>query len=250
MKTHHERKRCGKAGRRFNHSGCNEKMNKKYKTMIFDLDGTLLDTLDDLWHAVNHGMRENGLPSIERKTCADNLGHGIEYLIRRSVPEGTDEETTMQTLASFRDYYAAHDEEETRIFDGMTEVLQEMRRRGIGMAIVSNKFDQAVKELCAHYFEGLIELAVGESETVKKKPAPDAVLKSMHLLGAEKAETVYVGDSEVDAQTAQNAGLDCILCDWGMRSRDRLVGEKAIAIISRPSQLLDYVVPEEEKACN
>lgn len=217
---------------------------KKYKTVIFDLDGTLLDTLDDLWDAVNFAMEKNGLPKISRETCAANLGHGVEYLIRKSVPQGTDEEKTEKTLSDFRGYYAEHDQDKTKIFDGMKDVLLEMKRRGIKMSIVSNKFDRAVKDLRAHYFEGLIEHAVGESEKVAKKPAPDSVFESMRLLGAEKDTTVYVGDSEVDADTAENAGLDCILCDWGMRTHSQLEKEKARAVISSPFRLLDFV---EEK---
>lgn len=213
---------------------------KKYTTFIFDLDGTLLDTLDDLASAVNYAMQAKNYPACSKGTVSKHLGHGVQYLISHCLPEGLDQEQVAESLAVFRAYYSIHDKEETKLFPGMKETLEELKRHGIAMSIVSNKFHGAVLDLREHYFQGLIDYAVGESEKHAKKPAPDLVLASMELLGADPATTVYVGDSEVDAQTAENAGLDCLLCQWGLRSRAQLERETSVGILTRPEQLLEY----------
>ena len=215
---------------------------KKYKTFIFDLDGTLLDTLDDLASAVNYAMQAKNYPACSKGTVSKNLGHGVRHLISYCLPEGLDQDLVEESLSVFRAYYSIHDKDETKLFPGMKETLEELKRRKIAMAIVSNKFHGAVLDLRQHYFDGLIDHAVGESAEHAKKPAPDLVLASMELLEADPADTVYIGDSEVDAETAENAGLDCLLCQWGLRSRAQLERETAVGILTRPEELLAYAM--------
>ena len=179
-----------------------------YKTIIFDLDGTLLDTLTDLHSAVNAALSAYGLPSRTREEVRAFIGNGIVKLMQRAV--GIADYPQMDGVTeAFKAYYGAHCKDETKPYDGVMEVLQKMAAAGVKTAVVSNKADFAVKLLAEEYFQGLLLDAVGENESagIRKKPAPDSLLAVMEKLGAAAEDTLYVGDSEVDIQTAQNAGV-------------------------------------------
>lgn len=213
-----------------------------YRTVIFDLDGTLLDTLDDLADAVNQALSTYNLPVRSTAEVRRFLGNGIRALVSSAVPEGTDEALFEQVFQCFRTYYVAHCLDRTQPYAGILDVLRAMRARGIGLAIVSNKLQPAVSELNEHFFAGLIDVAVGESATVRRKPNPDAVLAALQGLGGDKASAVYVGDSEVDIETARRAGLPCISVLWGFRDEDflrRLCPDGTF--IKRPEQLLEVI---------
>ena len=208
-----------------------------YQTVIFDLDGTLLYTLDDLHAAVNHALAACGYPLREKAEVRRFLGRGIRNLMEQAVPAGTEGDAFEAAFASFRTYYAQHSLDRTRPYDGIPDLLQTLKARGIASGIVSNKVDSAVQALYARFFADSVRLAVGERPGVRRKPAPDAVLEALRQLHAPAEQAVYVGDSEVDAQTAANAGLPCILVDWGYRDRAELLRLDARAVVSSPEAL-------------
>lgn len=194
----------------------------KYETVIFDLDGTLLDTLDDLTNAVNHALACYDLPARTREQVRPLLGYGVRNLIRCSMPEGADEALFEKVLAEYMPYYAAHCQEATAPYDGIAALLEKLGALGVKAAVVSNKPDDAAKTLCLHHFGESLALAVGHFEGMERKPAPDMLTFAMRELGCDAARTVYVGDTEVDFQTARNAGIDCIGVTWGYRDRAEL----------------------------
>jgi phosphoglycolate phosphatase len=210
-------------------------------TVIFDLDGTLLDTLQDLKNSVNYALAENGLPERTLDEIRLFVGNGIRLLIERAVPADTELTVIDQVFDRFKRHYAVHCNDYTKPYDGIMELLQALKDRGIRMAIVSNKADFAVKELAHIYFDDLITVAIGEkeSEGIRKKPAPDTVNEALEELGSCRENAVYVGDSEVDIATAANSKMDAILCDWGFRDRSCLEENGAKLILSAPGELLD-----------
>ncbi len=207
-------------------------------TVIFDLDGTLLDTLEDLYLSANAAFESFGLPPKSREEIRRSVGNGVEVLMRRIVPEGEDNPYFEGCMRAYREHYQAHLNDHTRPYQGIPGLLEELKRRGWRLAIVSNKPDAAVKELNRQRFQEWILLAIGESPKVKRKPAPDMVLAAMEELGASREECVYVGDSEVDFKTAENCGLPCILVSWGFRERAALEGLGAGKIVDSPEELL------------
>lgn len=211
----------------------------KYKAVLYDMDGTVLDTLADLTDAVNVSLRRFGLPEQPAMHVRDVLGNGARRLIMGCLPEGTDERTADAVLEFYKPYYDAHCREKTAPYPGITELMQRLRDAGVKQAVVSNKPDGAVKELAELFFGGLIESAVGESETVRLKPCPDAVLAAAKLMGVSKDECVYVGDSEVDIETARRAGMDCISVAWGFRDEDMLRAEGAMCIVRSAEELFE-----------
>ena len=211
----------------------------KYKAVLYDMDGTVLDTLADLTDAVNVSLRRFGLPEQPAMHVRDVLGNGARRLIMGCLPENTDERTADAVLEFYKPYYDAHCREKTAPYPGITELMQRLRDAGVKQAVVSNKPDGAVKELAELFFGGLIEAAVGESETVRLKPCPDAVLAAAKLMGVSKDECVYVGDSEVDIETARRAGMDCISVAWGFRDEDMLRAEGASCIVRSAEELFD-----------
>ncbi|MBR1743022.1 MAG: HAD-IA family hydrolase [Lachnospiraceae bacterium] len=211
------------------------------ETIIFDLDGTLLDTLDDLYESVNAALKKAGYPTRSRGEVRRFLGNGIRRLMEQSVPAGISTERMDMVFEDFKAYYIEHCEDRTRPFDGILEVLRELKEKGLSMAIVSNKADLAVKELSEKYFDGIISVAIGEREGVKRKPEPDSVLEAMRILGAEKETTIYIGDSEVDRATAENAGVPCVLVAWGFRDEKFLSSLGADYLIHRPEEILKIV---------
>ena len=213
-----------------------------YQTAIFDLDGTLLDTLEDLYRAVNHALRDHGLPLRTRDEIRSFVGNGVELLVRRSLPVGYTEETAASVLSDFKTTYAAICKDNTKPYEGILPLLSTLRERGTRTAVVSNKFDAATKALCAEYFGAFVEVAVGERADIRKKPAPDTVLEALTALGASAAGAVYIGDSEVDIQTAKNCHMDCISVTWGFKDTDFLLANGAKTLAHTPDQLLGLLL--------
>ena len=212
-----------------------------YKAIIWDLDGTLLNTLQDLSDAVNHSLTQYSLPTRTVEEIRAFVGNGIRSLVERAVPAGTDGTITDAVFAEFRTYYAAHSADHTAPYAGIPAMLMELSRAGIRMAIVSNKADFAVQDLVRRYFGEEISLAVGAREDMPKKPAPDMVEYALTHLGVAKAETAYVGDSEVDVITARNTGMDCLSVSWGFRSPETLREAGAEQIFSTPRELMEAI---------
>lgn len=191
----------------------------KYTTIIFDLDGTLLNTLADLAAATNHALAEHKLPQRTTDEVRLFVGNGIRKLIERAVPADTPAELLEKVFASFNKYYKQHCADNTRPYDGVPQLLQQLRAAGCRTAIVSNKADYGVQALAKQYFDGQLDAACGERAGIAKKPAPDMLLAIMQQLNAEPASTIYIGDSDTDLDTARNAGVDCIGACWGFRGR-------------------------------
>ncbi len=193
-----------------------------YSLVIFDLDGTLLDTLDDLTNSVNFALRAFSFPERTKEEVRSFIGNGVKKLMERSVPKGTDEKTNENCLHIFREHYLLHLRDNTAAFKGVSELLSELKQKGIKTAVVSNKLHSAVEALCKDYFPDLIDLSLGVSVESERKPNPVNVLKALELLGETTQTAIYVGDSEVDVQTAHAAGLKCIGVTWGFRSKQEL----------------------------
>ena len=212
----------------------------KYSTYIFDLDGTLLDTLADLAAAVNYALRQHGMPEHTIDDVRRFVGNGVRKLMERAIPDGEKNPDFEATFATFREYYMHHSLDTTRPYPGIIETLEALKEQGCRLAVVSNKMMAATKELCQHFFAETIEVAIGENEAagIRKKPAPDTVFEALRQLGEEKDSAVYVGDSDVDLETANNSGLPCISVLWGFRDRNFLIQHGAKTFISAPSELL------------
>ena len=207
------------------------------RAVLWDLDGTLLDTLGDLAASVNAALAAHGMPQRTIDEVRAFVGNGVAKLVERAVPKGTDTETEKQVLADFVAHYAQHSSDTTRPYDGVMALLDGLLERGIRMGVVSNKIDFAVKQLSAQYFGGRMLVSVGDDPARKKKPAPDSVWEAMRQLGVSPEETVYVGDSEVDVQTAKNAGLCCLAVSWGFRSEACLREAGAEHVFATPAAL-------------
>ena len=214
----------------------------KYKAILWDLDGTLLDTLQDLTDAVNHSLEKYGLPRRTKEEIRAIVGNGIRHLVENAVPAGTDPATTDGVFGEFCTYYAAHSSDHTSPYEGIPAMLGALSRAGIKMAIVSNKAEFAVADLAKQYFGEEIPLAVGARDGMPKKPAPDMVEYALSCLGVSKSEAAYVGDSEVDVQTARNTGMDCLAVSWGFRSRETLREAGAEQIFATPEELMDAIL--------
>lgn len=212
---------------------------KQFDTYIFDLDGTLLNTLGDLTDSTNHAMRAFNMPEHSVDDVRRFVGNGIKKLIERAVPGGTENPEFDNVYTVFMEHYLKHSLDTTRPYDGIMELLAELKRRGKQMAIVSNKYCTATEALCRHFFSDYISVAIGESETIRKKPAPDSVFEAMRRLGADPATAVYVGDSEVDAATARNSNLPCISVLWGFRDKDFLTENGATTFVSTPMEIAE-----------
>ena len=209
--------------------------------VIFDLDGTLLDTLEDLADSANFALTAHGFPRRSLGEVRQFVGNGVRELIRRAVPEGTPPQELERCLAEFKAHYLHNMQNKTRPYPGILELLAALRAQGRPLAVVSNKFDGAVKGLCRDYFGDLLPVALGESPDCRKKPAPDLVFRSLELLQAPAAGAVYVGDSDVDLQTAASAGLPCLSVTWGFRDRQFLLSHGATVLADTPEELLDLL---------
>lgn len=214
---------------------------KHYSAVVFDLDGTLLNTLTDLHASVNIALNHYGMPPRTMDEVRTFLGNGYLYLIAHCVPYNTPDEKVAEVLEYFEKYYYSHSMDTTCPYEGIPEVVGTLAKDGYKLAIVSNKGMAAVKELAEHFFKNTIKVAIGESSDVRRKPAPDAALLGMRLLGVSKEESLYVGDSEVDIATAKNAGIDCLSVSWGFRTREHLEKNGAVDIIDKPSEIVDFL---------
>lgn len=214
-------------------------MNRK-NTVIFDLDGTLLDTLEDLWAAVNHALSVCNMPERSLDEVRRFVGNGIKMLMIRAVPGGEDNPDFDKAFEAFKQYYGVHCNDTTKPYDEIPELLQELKEEGYAVAIVSNKIDSAVKDLNERYFPQ-VAVAIGDRENLKRKPEPDSVFLALKELGRTQDEAVYVGDSDVDLQTAQNAGLPCISVLWGFRDKSFLKEHGASIFVEKPMEILNIL---------
>lgn len=206
----------------------------KINTVIFDMDGTVLNTLEDLTDAVNHVFSQFALPPRSIDEYRKFFGNGIGYAMKCAAPEGTPDTLINKMIPVFREYYDMHCLDKTKPYDGILELMKSLKTKGYKMAIVSNKIDSAVKELNDRFFSDYVSVAIGEKVKVRRKPAPDTVIAALKELQSERSEAVYVGDSEVDLQTARNAGLPCIAVLWGFRDKDHLTENGATTFAKKP----------------
>lgn len=212
----------------------------RYQTYVFDLDGTLLDTLGDLAASTNYALRTHGMPEHSLDDVRRFVGNGVRVLMERAVPQGAENPQFEAAFQTFRTHYMQHSLDTTKPYDGILETLEALKAEGCRLAVVSNKMMAATQELCRHFFRDTIEVAIGEHEAqgIRKKPAPDTVNEAFRQLGVGKERAVYVGDSDVDILTARNSGLPCISVLWGFRDREFLIQHGAETFISAPSELL------------
>ena len=207
---------------------------------VFDMDGTILNTLDDLMDSTNFALKNNGLKERSLEEIRFFVGNGIQKLIERAVPQGTSKEVFEKVFADFKSHYKIHCADKTSYYDGIPSVIQTLRKMGVKTAVVSNKADFAVQELVEVYFKGLFDVALGEKAGVSKKPSPDMVNAALSVLGVEKESAFYIGDSDVDFETAKNSSLDFIGVSWGFRGRKFLENLGAKNIIDSPEELLNF----------
>ena len=217
-----------------------------YNTYIFDLDGTMLDTLQDLADSVNYALRQHGMPEHSIDDIRHFVGNGVRLLMERAVPDGAENPQFEVTFATFRQHYMKHSLDTTRPYEGISELIHELKARGCKMAVVSNKMMAATQDLVRHFFPD-IEVAIGENEAagIRKKPAPDTVFEALRQLGypptshpSPLTSVVYVGDSDVDLATARNSGIPCISVLWGFRDRDFLLSHGATTLVGHPLEIL------------
>lgn len=213
---------------------------KEYSTYIFDLDGTLLNTINDLAASTNYALRSVGLPEHTVEDVRRFVGNGVRKLMERAIENGDKNPLFEKAYSIFRQHYLEHGLDTTEPYAGIVDMLEELNRRGKNIAVVSNKFYAATQELVRHFFGEYVKVAIGERENIRKKPAPDTVVEALKLLGVDKENAVYIGDSEVDIQTARNVGIPCISVLWGFRDRSFLVENGAQTFIDAPSRLIDY----------
>lgn len=223
----------------------------KYKTIIWDLDGTLMDTLQDLMTSVNHALQKHGMPVRTYHEIRSFVGNGVKRLVELSVPDGLNNPAFDSVFADFKSHYVLHCQDQSGLYEGIAEVLRELKSRGIRMAIVSNKLQSGVTELFESQvrivgkyeticLKDYIEVAIGERPEMARKPAPDMVDKAFQEMGIDKQDAVYIGDSEVDLSTARNSGLPCISVLWGFRERGFLVEQGAHVFVETPLQIVDF----------
>jgi len=210
-------------------------------TVIFDMDGTILDTLEDLKDAVNHVMKAHGYPEHSLDAIRSFVGNGVAVLMEKATPGGLNNRDFDILLSEFKEYYGAHSNDKTCAYDGILPLMDTLKKNGIKMAIVSNKPDFAVKDLNRMYFGEYIDVAIGDCADLKRKPAPDLVLKALKELSSVKDNSVYIGDSEVDYATACNSGLPCISVLWGFREEDYLRSVGATCFAKEPMGIIDII---------
>lgn len=214
----------------------------KYKAVIFDMDGTILNTLEDLKNATNYSLRQFGMPERSLEEVRMFVGNGIRKLVERAVPAGTPEEKIAQVLDVFLEYYEIHSADNTSPYPGILELVEKLKKSGIKTAVSTNKADVPAQELGREYFNGIFDLIVGQQDGLKVKPAPDSVNKILSILDIQKKDAIYIGDSDVDVQTAKNSGLDFIGVSWGFRGREFLEKNGAKNIVDNANEILDLVI--------
>ena len=211
---------------------------KEFETYVFDLDGTLLETLKDLAASTNYALRTYNMPEHSIEDVRMFVGNGVKKLMERAIPNGIENPQFEDVYATFRQHYLEHNLDTTKPYEGIPELLAELKARGKKLAIVSNKFYAATQELARHFFSDTIEVAIGERENIKKKPAPDTVIEALRQLGASRETAVYIGDSDVDIMTAKNCDMPCTSVLWGFRDKEFLMEHGATFFVEKPCQLL------------
>lgn len=210
----------------------------KYNTYIFDLDGTLLSTLDDLASSCNYALRSCNMPERTVDEVRRFVGNGVKMLMARAVPNGEANPDFARAYATFRQYYMRHNLDTTAPYPGIMQMLKRLNDGGANLAVVSNKFYAATQELVAHFFGEYVKVAIGEREQIRKKPAPDTVVEALRQLGATADGAVYVGDSDVDIDTASAAGMPCISVMWGFRDKEFLLQHGAQTLVETPEEII------------
>lgn len=218
---------------------CNFAKVMKYESYIFDLDGTLLNTLEDLAASCNYALRNFGMPERTVDEVRRFVGNGVRLLMTRAIPGGDHNPDFDACYATFRKHYLLHSLDTTAPYPGIMEMIKALNASGKHIAVVSNKFYQATQELVRHFFGDEIKVAIGERPDIRKKPAPDTVVEAMRQLGVKKDTAVYIGDSDVDIDTARNCGMPCISVLWGFRDKDFLLAHGATTLVSKPEEILD-----------
>lgn len=211
----------------------------KYDSYIFDLDGTLLNTLDDLAASCNFALRSYGLPEHSVDEVRRFVGNGVRLLMTRAIPGGESFERFEECYACFRQHYLHHNLDTTAPYPGIMDVISKLNANGKKIAVVSNKFYQATQDLVRHFFGDEIKVAIGERPDIHKKPAPDTVIEALRQLDMPGSSAVYIGDSDVDIDTARNCGMPCISVLWGFRDRDFLIEHGATTLVKSPEEILD-----------
>ena len=210
----------------------------KYKSYIFDLDGTLLDSLTDLAASCNYALRINNMPERTIDEVRMFVGNGVRKLMERAIPYGDRNELFQKTYTDFRDHYLIHNLDHTSPYNGIITMLKSLKDDGCNIAVVSNKFYAATQELVNHFFGDYVSVAIGERDNIRKKPSPDTVFEALRQLNVEKDGAVYIGDSDVDVMTAKNCGMPCISVLWGFRDKKFLIEHGANVFVEKPSEIL------------
>ncbi len=213
----------------------------KYDAVIFDLDGTLTDTLADLRNSVNYALRHFGFFERTTEEIRSFVGNGVKRLVFLSVPENTPDDISEKCLAVFKEHYAANSLIETKPYEGITDMLKKLKENNVKIAVVTNKIHSAATEIVEYFFGDLIDVTVGQIDGVAQKPQPDGIYKALEFLGIPKENAIYVGDSEVDCITAKNADIPCVGVTWGFRDRDVLVENGADYVADSISEIFDYI---------
>lgn len=209
----------------------------KYKTYIFDLDGTLLSTLADLAASTNYALRTHHMPERSLDEVRRFVGNGVKKLMERAIPDGLNNPLFEEAFATFRQHYMQHNLDTTQPYPGIMQLLEQLKAEGKNIAVVSNKFYAATRELCRHFFGDLVPVAIGEREDIRKKPAPDTVIEALRELGVDKEGAIYIGDSDVDIMTAKNSGMPCVSVLWGFRDKEFLLEHGATTLILKPEEM-------------
>ena len=214
----------------------------KYEAVFFDYDGTVADSIADIAYAANRALREKGLPERDAAEYRAFAGKGARTLLRRAAPAGTDEALLEAMYASYVAWYAGHANDRTRPFQGVPELLSALQEAGLKLAVISNKPDAAVQPGAARFFAPWLSLTLGERSGIAVKPAPDMLAFAARELGVELSRCLYVGDTEVDLETARNTGIDCAAVTWGFRSREQLIQAGAALLFDSPDELRAYIL--------
>lgn len=212
-----------------------------YRIAIFDLDGTILNTLEDLCDSLNHALALYSMPQRSLAQVRSYLGNGIRALVECGVPENTPPILTDAVFAEFASYYPAHCRIKTAPYPGILQLFSNLRENGIKIAVISNKVDTVVQTLCTDFFPELLDYCIGEKSGIRKKPCPDSLNHVLQLLGAAPQDALYIGDSEVDAKTAENAGVDCALVSWGFRKKSFLKTLGTRYLVHNPQELFEII---------
>ncbi|MBP3234846.1 MAG: HAD family hydrolase [Eubacterium sp.] len=214
-------------------------------TIVFDMDGTVLNTLEDLTVSMNYVLDRFNMPGHRLEEYRLFFGNGVKEALRLSLPEGASADIIDEMMVVFKEHYDAHCLDRTRPYDGIVDVMRQLKEKGYRLAIVSNKIDSAVKELNDRFFADYVDIALGEKTGINRKPAPDMVDAALKEMGSTKEESIYIGDSEVDLMTARNSELPCISVLWGFRDKKYLIEQGADCFADRPEDIIRILAGEK-----